>query len=130
MARLETTATYLPDTEEFELHSPTLTSTKWWIGALGKTATHGVVQAKLILPGGNDVGPHLFLVQLRSLGLFPICDLFYILSYRLEDHSLCSGITAGDVGPKAGGGNCFIHAVVQINGQLLPRITFVGQRIC
>lgn len=70
VARLETTATYLPDTEEFELHSPTLTSTKWWIGALGKTATHGIVQAKLILPGGKDVGPHLFLVQLRSLGLF------------------------------------------------------------
>lgn len=70
VVRLETTATYLPDTEEFELHSPTLTSTKWWIGALGKTATHGIVQAKLILPGGKDVGPHLFLVQLRSLGLF------------------------------------------------------------
>ncbi|KAF8438360.1 peroxisomal oxidase [Boletus edulis BED1] len=89
VARLETTATYLPETEEFELHSPTLTSTKWWIGALGKTATHGIVQAKLILPRGKDVGPHLFLVQLRSL----------------EDHSLCPGITAGDVGPKAGGGS-------------------------
>ena len=70
VARLETTATYLPETEEFDLHSPTLTSTKWWIGALGKTATHGIVQAKLILPGGEDVGPHLFLVQLRTLGLF------------------------------------------------------------
>ena len=113
-----------------ELHSPTLTSTKWWIGALGKTATHGVVQAKLILPGGKDVGPHLFLVQLRSLGLFSICDFFHILSYRLEDHCLCSGITAGDVGPTAGGGNGCIHVVVQINGQLLPRITFIGQWIC
>ncbi|KAG6374192.1 acyl-CoA dehydrogenase/oxidase C-terminal [Boletus reticuloceps] len=87
VARLETTATYIPETEEFELHSPTLTSTKWWIGALGKTATHGIVQAKLVLPGGKDVGPHLFLVQLRSL----------------EDHSLYPGITAGDIGPKAGG---------------------------
>lgn len=35
---------------------------------MGKTATHGVVQAKLILPGGVDVGPHLFFVQLRDLG--------------------------------------------------------------
>jgi len=67
VSRLETTATYIPATREFEIHSPTLTSRKWWIGALGKTATHGVVQAKLILPG-EDVGPHLFFVQLRSLG--------------------------------------------------------------
>ena len=70
VAQLETTAVYLPDTEEFEINSPTLTSTKWWIGALGKTATHGVVQARLILPGNKDMGPHLFLIQLRSLGEF------------------------------------------------------------
>lgn len=65
---LETTATYLPASKEFEIHSPTLTSSKWWIGALGKTSTHGVVQAKLILPGGKDMGPHLFFIQLRSMG--------------------------------------------------------------
>jgi acyl-CoA oxidase len=65
---LETTATYIPESREFEIHSPTLTSSKWWVGALGKTATHGVVQAKLILPDGTDMGPHLFFVQLRSLG--------------------------------------------------------------
>ncbi|KAG8221682.1 acyl-CoA dehydrogenase/oxidase C-terminal [Butyriboletus roseoflavus] len=106
VARLETTATYLPDTEEFELHSPTLTSTKWWVGALGKTATHGVVQAKLILPGGKDVGPHLFLVQLRSL----------------EDHSLCSGITAGDIGPKAGGGSPAVdNGFARFNHVRIPR---------
>ena len=68
VAGLETTATYIPESKEFELHSPTLTSTKWWIGSLGKTSTHGVVQAKLILPDGRDVGPHLFFIQLRSLG--------------------------------------------------------------
>ncbi|KAK7055264.1 acyl-coenzyme A oxidase [Favolaschia claudopus] len=73
--KLETTATYLPQTQEFEIHSPTLTSTKWWIGALGKTATHGVIQAKLILPGGKDMGPHLFLIQLRSLGEFRLIVL-------------------------------------------------------
>ena len=67
VSQLETTATYLPLSQEFEIHSPTLTSTKWWIGALGKTATHGVLQAKLILPGGKDVGPHLFFIQLRSM---------------------------------------------------------------
>ncbi|KAI8996281.1 acyl-CoA oxidase [Trametes punicea] len=85
VAALETTATYIPETREFEIHSPTLTSSKWWVGALGKTSTHGVVQARLILPSGEDVGPHLFFVQLRSL----------------EDHRLLPGITIGDVGPKA-----------------------------
>ncbi|KAH7913617.1 acyl-CoA dehydrogenase/oxidase C-terminal [Hygrophoropsis aurantiaca] len=88
VSRLETTAAYIPDTQEFEIHSPTLTSSKWWIGSLGKTATHGVVQAKLILSGGKDFGPHLFFVQLRSL----------------EDHSVLPGITIGDIGPKAVGG--------------------------
>lgn len=29
---LETTATYDPETKEFVLHSPTLTSYKWWPG--------------------------------------------------------------------------------------------------
>ena len=70
VSKLETTATFIPETQEFEIHSPTLTSTKWWIGGLGKTATHGIVQAQLILPGGKRIGPHLFFVQLRSLGKF------------------------------------------------------------
>ncbi|KZT21336.1 acyl-CoA oxidase [Neolentinus lepideus HHB14362 ss-1] len=85
VAGLETTATYIPETKEFEIHSPTLTSSKWWIGSLGKTATHGVLQARLVLPGGKDLGPHLFFVQLRSL----------------DDHRPMRGITIGDIGPKA-----------------------------
>ncbi|KAG1844706.1 peroxisomal oxidase [Suillus subluteus] len=88
VARLETTSTYIPETQEFEINSPSLTSTKWWVGALGKSATHGAVQAKLILPDGKDMGPHLFFVQLRSL----------------EDHKPLQGITVGDIGPKASGG--------------------------
>jgi acyl-CoA oxidase len=73
VAQLETTATYDPSTQEFDIHSPTLTSTKWWIGAMGKTATHAVVQAQLILLGGVNKGPHLFIVQLRSLGSLCPC---------------------------------------------------------
>lgn len=44
------------------MHSPTLTSTKWWPGGMGKTATHAVVMARLILKG-RDHGPHAFIVQ-------------------------------------------------------------------
>uniref|UniRef100_A0A383WBN6 Acyl-coenzyme A oxidase n=2 Tax=Tetradesmus obliquus TaxID=3088 RepID=A0A383WBN6_TETOB len=84
---LETTATYDSASQEFILHSPTLTSTKWWPGGMGKTATHAVVMARLIL-GGKDHGPHAFIVQLRSLA----------------DHMPMPGITVGDIGPKFGFG--------------------------
>lgn len=75
VAALETTATYLPETKEFEINSPTFTSSKWWVGSAAKLATHAVVQARLLLPGGKDVGPHLFFIQLRSLGgyLHAVC---------------------------------------------------------
>ncbi|KAG4378980.1 hypothetical protein GLYMA_17G144051v4 [Glycine max] len=40
---LEKTATFDPKTDEFVIHSPTLTSSKWWPGGLGKVSTHAVV---------------------------------------------------------------------------------------
>ncbi|RKO95166.1 acyl-CoA dehydrogenase NM domain-like protein, partial [Caulochytrium protostelioides] len=46
LARLETRATYVPETDEWDLHSPSLSSAKWWIGGLGVIATHALVQAK------------------------------------------------------------------------------------
>ena len=48
---LETTATLDLDTDEFVVHSPTLTSTKYWPSALGFTASHAVVMANLIIRG-------------------------------------------------------------------------------
>lgn len=84
VAQLETTATYIPQSREFEIHSPSLTSTKWWVGGLGKFATHGVLQAKLILPGGRDAGPHLFFIQLRSLGLWISLGTI-VCSYAIVD---------------------------------------------
>ena len=103
---IETTATYLPESGEFDLHSPTLTSTKWWIGGLGQvrfgsrlamwytlphvhtpmqTATHCAVFAKLIL-GGRDRGVHAFMVRVRSE----------------KDHTPMPGVLVGDIGPKLG----------------------------
>ncbi|TRM55468.1 acyl-CoA dehydrogenase/oxidase C-terminal [Schizophyllum amplum] len=53
--------------------------TAWWIGAAGRTATHGVVQAQLVLPEGEDGS--------------------------LEDHKPLPGIVLGDQGaPKSLGG--------------------------
>ncbi|KAI1785450.1 hypothetical protein LXA43DRAFT_1100303 [Ganoderma leucocontextum] len=53
VAAIETTATYHPASREFELHIPTPTAAKWWIGALGKTPTRGVIQVRLILLSGG-----------------------------------------------------------------------------
>jgi acyl-CoA oxidase len=47
VAGLETTATLDKTTDEFVIHSPTLTSTKFWPGDLGRFATHAVVYARL-----------------------------------------------------------------------------------
>ncbi|ORX44090.1 acyl-CoA oxidase [Hesseltinella vesiculosa] len=82
---LETTATYDRLTGTFILHSPTLTASKWWIGGLGKTATHAVVMARLVI-NGKDLGPHTFVVQIRDL----------------KTHEPLPGITVGDIGPKFG----------------------------
>ncbi|XP_038068854.1 peroxisomal acyl-coenzyme A oxidase 1-like [Patiria miniata] len=80
---LETTATYIPSTEDFVLNSPTLTSMKWWPGAMGKTSTHVILIAQLII-GGKNYGPHAFMVQLRSL----------------KDHSVLPGRSVGAIGDK------------------------------
>lgn len=63
---LETTATFDEQTDELVINSPTITSTKYWPSALAFSATHAVVVARLIV-GVKDHGPHLFLVQIRSL---------------------------------------------------------------
>lgn len=39
---LETVAKWDPVAKEFEIHSPTLTASKWWNGSMGRTATHAV----------------------------------------------------------------------------------------
>lgn len=82
---LETTATFDPQTDEFVIHSPTLTSTKYWPSALGFSASHAVVMAKLITQGKN-YGVHPFMVQLRST----------------ETYENLPGVETGDIGLKMG----------------------------
>ncbi|KAL2489681.1 Peroxisomal acyl-coenzyme A oxidase 1 [Forsythia ovata] len=103
---LETTATFDPKTDEFIIHSPTLTSSKWWPGGLGKVSTHGVVYARLITDG-KDHGVHGFIVQLRNL----------------EDHTPLPGITLGDIGTKFGNGayNTMDNGVLRFDNVRIPR---------
>nr|GME02727.1 peroxisomal acyl-coenzyme A oxidase 1-like [Ipomoea batatas] len=103
---LETTATFDPQTDEFVIHSPTLTSSKWWPGGLGKVSTHAIVYARLITDG-KDHGVHGFIVQLRSL----------------EDHKPLAGITIGDIGTKFGNGayNTMDNGVLRFDHVRIPR---------
>ncbi|XP_038598041.1 peroxisomal acyl-coenzyme A oxidase 1 isoform X1 [Tachyglossus aculeatus] len=82
---LETTATFDPQTQEFILNSPTVTSIKWWPGGLGKTSNHAIVLAQLYTKG-QCCGLHAFIVPLREMGT----------------HKPLPGITVGDIGPKFG----------------------------
>lgn len=82
---LETIAVYDVESRSFIVHSPTLTSTKWWPGGLGKTATHVILMARLVV-NGKDHGPHGFVVQIRDM----------------ETHKPLTGVEVGDIGPKMG----------------------------
>ena len=55
VAGLETTATFDKDADEFIIHSPTVTSAKFWPGGLGLSGNHAIVYAKLRI-GKKDYG--------------------------------------------------------------------------
>jgi acyl-CoA oxidase len=107
---LETTATFLPESKggmkggNWVIHSPTLTSIKFWPGTLGRTANHAMVIAQLIDGDGIKRGIHNFLVPLRSM----------------DDHTLLPGVTTGDIGPKIGY-NAMDNGFAQFNNVIIPR---------
>jgi len=85
VAALETTATLDMATDEFVIHTPTITATKYWPGDLGRFTSHAIVFARLII-GKKDYGVQPFLVQIRDVD-----------TWRLRP-----GCNAGDLGPKIG----------------------------
>ena len=82
---LETTATFDPKTQEFVIHSPSITAYKWWPGGLGTAANHVILMARLIL-NGKDYGPHPFMVQIRDT----------------ETHKAFPGVKVGVIGTTLG----------------------------
>lgn len=81
---LETTATYDSKTKEFVLHSPTVSSIKFWPGGLGKLSNHAIVFAQLYINDKN-YGVQSFIVKIRD-----------------DDHIPCEGLHVGDIGSKFG----------------------------
>jgi len=82
---LETTATFDPKTDEFVINSPTVSSTKYWPGDLGRFTSHALVMARLIV-GDKDYGTSAFIVQTR----------------HLDTWKHMPGVKTGDIGPKIG----------------------------
>ncbi|EDO36279.1 predicted protein [Nematostella vectensis] len=94
---IETTATYDTTTQEFVLHSPSLTAAKWWPGSLGHTCSHAIVLAQLYI-GKKSYGIQFFMLQIRD----PVT------------RRPTPGVKLGDIGPK---GSFLINS--QENGYLL-----------
>jgi acyl-CoA oxidase len=102
---IETTATFDRETDEFIIDSPTLSSTKYWIGATGIWATHSLVMARLIIDG-KDLGNHLFLVQLRDL----------------DTQELLPGVEIYELGPKVFQGMVGVdNGAMQFHNVRIPR---------
>lgn len=85
VAGLLTTATLDEGTDEWVIHTPDLSATKWWIGGAAETATHGAVFAQMIVKG-KRYGVKTFIVPLRDPKTF----------------QLLPGINIGDIGMKMG----------------------------
>ncbi|MFV0633665.1 acyl-CoA dehydrogenase [Demequina sp.] len=81
---LETTITYIPETDEYEVDSPTAAATKAYIGNAAKDGTMAAVFGQLIVDGVGH-GVHVVLVPLRD-----------------ESGADLPGITTGDHGHKGG----------------------------
>ena len=106
---LETTATWNAEDKTFTIHSPYLTSSKWWIGSLGRTANYAVVMAQLII-SGKPYGPHPFVVQVRDL----------------KTHEPLEGVHVGDIGPKFGY-NTMDNGFLLFNNVKIPHINMLAR---
>jgi acyl-CoA oxidase len=107
---LETTATYDVTTKEFVIHSPTVSSIKFWPGGLGKLSNHAVVQAQLYIKD-NHYGVQTFIVRIRD-----------------DDHIPCEGIHVGDIGSKFGF-NSEDNGFIKFTNYRIPRENILSKYV-
>ena len=103
VAALQTTAIYDLQSDTFQINTPSLTATKWWIGGAAHSATHAVVYARLIVKE-KDYGVKTFIVPLRDNSNF----------------LLLPGIVIGDIGKKMGRDG-IDNGWIQFKNVIIPR---------
>ena len=63
---LETTATYIVESDSFVINTPSVSAAKYWPGDLGIFATHALVFAQMIVKGEKH-GVQSFIVPIRDV---------------------------------------------------------------
>lgn len=111
LSGLRTTATFDQDSDEFVIHTPDPADAKCWAGGLGKTATHAIVQAKLVIHG-KDYGLHPLLIQIRDL----------------KTHKVLPGLEIHDMGPKLGS-ECQDNGYMRFTSFRTPRKTLLMKNL-
>ncbi|KAK9840200.1 hypothetical protein WJX74_005380 [Apatococcus lobatus] len=81
---MQTTATFLQDSDEFEIHTPTTLAQKYWITNSAVHAKFAVVFGQLLV-GSTNHGVHGLLVRIRN-----------------DDNSIVEGVRIEDMGHKMG----------------------------
>uniref|UniRef100_A0A8C3IPB6 Acyl-coenzyme A oxidase n=1 Tax=Chrysemys picta bellii TaxID=8478 RepID=A0A8C3IPB6_CHRPI len=87
---IRTTARYDPSTQKFIINTPDFEAAKFWVGNMGKNATHAVVYAQLYTPDGQCHGLHSFVVQVGKDSA-PLCLFAFVshfISSIVPDYSL------------------------------------------
>jgi acyl-CoA oxidase len=96
---METTATFDRAADQFVLHTPNLTATKWWIGGAAESATHAYDQVLLHRPPCTcRIVYANMLIDGKSYGVKP----FVVPLRDPKTFQTCPGVTIGDNGAKMG----------------------------
>ena len=85
--RLETEAVFDRETDAFVLNTPSLTATKFWPGALGRSTNYVLLMAQLYAPDrAHACGLQMFFVQIRDL----------------DTHEPLPGVEVGEISARFG----------------------------